>query len=148
LYFGDAAASPGSLITFFEWPRAEAGRVGRGTLEAIGIETPTVAAETELEDPDGLRLVLSPGPAPRLHDVVALGNPDLYVGLIAEDAPLRFGAPVEEAALIGPGTTHHIAWRAADVDELERWLERLAGLGLRPTAMQDRKYFRSIYFRM
>ena len=40
------------------------------------------------------------------------------------------------------------AWRASDAGELEHWLERLVGLGLRPTAMQDRKYFRSIYFRM
>ena len=26
LYFGDATGTPGSLITFFEWPRAERGR--------------------------------------------------------------------------------------------------------------------------
>jgi glyoxalase family protein len=148
LYFGDEAASPGSLVTFFEWPRAEAGRIGRGTLESIGIETPHVTTETALRDPDGLRLTLYPGERPRLHDVVALGNPDLYLGLVGEEAPLRFDAPVEDAALIGPGTAHHVAWRASDAGALEHWLERLVGLGLRPTAMQDRKYFRSIYFRM
>jgi len=148
LYFGDETGSPGSLITFFEWPRAEAGRLGRGTLESVALALPAVEEEVELEDPDGLRLRLHPGDAPRLLDVAAYGNPDLYAGLFSPDAPLHFAPPLETAALIGPGTTHHIAWRAADDAEQERWLEQLQGLGLRPTPVQDRKYFRSVYFRM
>jgi glyoxalase family protein len=148
LYFGDGVGRPGTLITFFEWPRAEPGRLGRGTLESIGLETPTVTEEIEMQDPDGLGLRLYPGETPRLHDVVVIGNPDLYAGLFSEDAPLSFAEPVEEPALIGAGTTHHIAWRAADDEEEEAWLERLTELGLRPTAVQDRKYFRSVYFRM
>jgi glyoxalase family protein len=148
LYFGDDVGRPGTLMTFFEWPRAEAGRVGRGTLESIGIETPTVAEETELHDPDGLRLRLYPGEAPKLRDVVVIGNPDLYAGLFAPDAPIGFAEPMEELALIGPGTTHHIAWRVSDDDAESAWHEHLAELGLRPTAVQDRKYFRSVYFRM
>jgi glyoxalase family protein len=148
LYFGDEVGSPGTLITFFEWPRAEAGRLGRGTLESIGLETPLVEEETGLDDPDGLHLRLYPGPAPRLRDITVIGNPDLYAGLFAEDAPLQFAEPVEEAALIGAGTTHHIAWRAKDDAEQAAWLERLAEVGLRPTPVQDRKYFQSVYFRM
>src|SRR5690349_16726727 len=122
LYFGDEAGRPGTLITFFEWPRAAAGRLGRGTLDSIGLETPSAGEETELEDPDGLRLRLYPGPAPRLRDVSVLGNPDLYAGLFAKDAPLQFAEPLEDAALIGPGTTHHMAWRAANDDEQQAWL--------------------------
>ncbi len=148
LYFGDEVGSPGTLITFFEWPRADRGRLGRGTLESIGLETPLVEEEREVEDPDGLRLRLYPGAAPRLRDVMVIGNPDLYAGLFAEDAPLQFAEPVEEAALIGAGTTHHIAWRTKDDAEEEAWLERLAEVGLRPTPVQDRKYFHSVYFRM
>lgn len=148
LYFGDEVGSPGTLITFFEWPRADAGRLGRGTLESIGLETPLVEEESEVEDPDGLRLRLYPGEAPGLRDVTVIGNPDLYAGLFAEDAPLQFAEPVEEAALIGAGTTHHIAWRVKDDAEEAAWLERLAELGLRPTPVQDRKYFHSVYFRM
>src|SRR5579862_4471711 len=128
LYFGDDVGSPGSLITFFEWPRAERGRLGRGTLESIGLETPHVSEPVELQDPDGLRLRLAPGAAARLHDVEVIGNPDLYVGLFADDAPLHFAEPMEEAALIGAGTTHHIAWRVADDEQERAWLERLAGL--------------------
>jgi glyoxalase family protein len=148
LYFGDETGSPGTLITFFEWPRADAGRLGRGTLESIGLETPLAAEESEVEDPDGLRLRLYPGPAPRVRNVTVIGNPDLYAGLFAEDAPLQFAEPVEEPALIGAGTTHHIAWRARDDAEQQAWLDRLAEVGLRPTPVQDRKYFRSVYFRM
>jgi glyoxalase family protein len=148
LYFGDELGHPGTLITFFEWPRADSGRLGRGTLESIGLESPSVAAESEVEDPDGLRLRLYPAEAPRLRDVVVIGNPDLYAGLFSPDAPLHFAEPVEEAALIGAGTTHHIAWRTADGAQEVAWLERLSEVGLRPTTVQDRKYFESIYFRM
>jgi glyoxalase family protein len=148
LYFGDETGSPGTLLTFFEWPRADAGRLGRGTLESIGLETPLATDESEIEDPDGLRLLLYPGPAPRLRDVTVIGNPDLYAGLFADDAPLQFAEPLEEPALIGAGTTHHIAWRAKDDAEQQAWLARLDEVGLRPTPVQDRKYFRSVYFRM
>ncbi len=148
LYFGDETGSPGSLITFFEWPRADRGRLGRGTLESIGLVAPAVSAEQEAEDPDGLRLRLFPGTRAGLRDVVAIGNPDLYAGLVDEDAPMTFAPPVEETALIGAGITHHIAWRASDDAEQEAWRERLSELGLRPTAQQERKYFRSVYFRM
>ena len=148
LYFGDEVGRPGTLITFFEWPRAEPGRLGRGTLESIGLETTAVSEETETRDPDGLQLRLHPGEAPRLRDVVVIGNPDLYAGVFAEDAPIAFAEPVEELALIGAGTTHHVAFRASGDEEEQAWLDRLTELGLRPTAVQDRKYFRSIYFRM
>src|SRR5437763_5231919 len=82
-YFGDDAGSPGSLITFFEWPRAEAGRLGRGTLDSIELETAAVESEQELTDPDGLRLRVFPGSAPRLREVTVIGNADLYAGLFA-----------------------------------------------------------------
>ena len=148
LYFGDEVGRPGTLITFFEWPRSEPGRPGRGTLESIGLETPHVHEPVGMQDPDGLRLRLEPGEQPLLRDVVVIGNPDLYAGLFAEDAPLSFAEPMEDAALIGPGATHHIAWRVSSDEEQRAWLDRLSELGLRPTSVQDRKYFRSIYFRM
>jgi glyoxalase family protein len=148
LYFGDEAGSPGSLITFFEWPRADKGRLGRGTLDSVSLETPAVEDEGETTDPDGLRLQLFPGDRPRLREATVIGNADLYAGLFDPEAPLGFAPPLEEPALIGPGTTHHIAWRAADDGALDTWLARLAELGLRPTTVQDRKYFHSIYFRM
>jgi len=147
LYFGDEQASPGTLMTFFEWPQASRGRLGRGTLESVTLTVPGTV-ETHVEDPDGLRLELVPGERHGIAHVTALGNPDLYAGLMAPDAPMRFAEPPSEIALIGAGITHHIAWRAADDAEQAAWIEHLQGLGLAPTPVQERKYFRSIYFRM
>lgn len=148
LYFGDERGSPGSLITFFEWKRAERGRLGRGTLESIGLVSPFVDRESELEDPDGLRLRLFPGSTPAIRDIVVLGNPDLYAGLVADTTSLTFGPPVDSLALAGPGTTHHIAWRASSQEEQAAWASRLDEIGLRTTDVLDRTYFTSIYFRM
>ena len=50
LYFGDGVGSPGTLLTFFEWPRATRGRLGRGTFESIGLATPSVIEECEAEE--------------------------------------------------------------------------------------------------
>jgi glyoxalase family protein len=148
LYLGDSGGRPGSLITFFEWPRADRGRLGRGTLTSIGIDSPSVGDVRELEDPDGLQLRVVPADSPGLRDVVVIGNPDLYAGLFEDDAPLQFAQPFEEPALIGAGTVHHVAWRVADDAELGLWHDRLTEVGLRPSPVQDRKYFHSIYFRM
>src|SRR3954454_5525540 len=56
LYFGDDAGSPGPPLSWFEWPRTERGRLGRGTLESIGIGALAVYGPQALEVPDGLRL--------------------------------------------------------------------------------------------
>lgn len=51
------------------------------------------------------------------------------------------------AGQMGVGTVHHIAFRADDeVDQLE-WKNRIEAYGLGVTPVQDRNYFRSIYFR-
>ena len=60
--------------------------------------------------------------------------------------PLGIALPAD--ALLGARTPHHIAVRVGSDEEQRVWLERLAEVGLRPTTVQDRKYFRSIYFRM
>src|SRR5918911_3418843 len=73
LYFGDDTGAPGTLVTFFEWPRAGRGRLGRGTLESIGLVSPHVDSEREAEDPDGLRLRVAPAERAGLADVVAYG---------------------------------------------------------------------------
>lgn len=47
----------------------------------------------------------------------------------------------------GAGTVHHIAWRADDVNDQERWRQRVSEAGFDVTPIVDRKYFTSIYFR-
>ena len=46
----------------------------------------------------------------------------------------------------GAGTVHHVAW-ASTFEDHETWGERVRDLGLHPTPVIDRFYFRSIYFR-
>ena len=48
---------------------------------------------------------------------------------------------------IAAGTVHHVAWRTADNREQEAWRQELVGRGLGVSAIYDRQYFRSIYFR-
>lgn len=59
--------------------------------------------------------------------------------ILLDEGPAQRGIP-------GAGTVHHVAWTAPD-DEHAGWPGRLRGAGLRPTAIIDRQYFRSIYFR-
>src|SRR5579864_2812455 len=42
LYFGDRAGTPGTLVTFFEWPDAARGRIGIGSTHhfAMTVESP------------------------------------------------------------------------------------------------------------
>jgi glyoxalase family protein len=61
-------------------------------------------------------------------------------GLYALD-PLPDGRGVP-----GAGTVHHVAF-ASTYEDHEAWGERVRGLGLNPTPVIDRFYFRSIYFR-
>lgn len=56
-------------------------------------------------------------------------------------------APEEPAGRVAVGTVHHIAWRTRDDDQQRDWLEELARLGYNVSAVMDRKYFHSIYFR-
>jgi glyoxalase family protein len=47
----------------------------------------------------------------------------------------------------GRGSVHHIAFRVPDDDTQLAWREKLKKLGFNPTPVQDRQYFRSVYFR-
>ena len=50
-------------------------------------------------------------------------------------------------ARMGRGSVHHVAFRARDDDEQRSWRETIARAGFAVTTVQDRCYFRSIYFR-
>ena len=48
---------------------------------------------------------------------------------------------------VAAGSVHHVAWRVAGDEAQESWRRRLGERGLGVTPVQDRSYFRSIYFR-
>ncbi|MDZ7719721.1 MAG: ring-cleaving dioxygenase [Balneolaceae bacterium] len=49
--------------------------------------------------------------------------------------------------VFGRGSVHHIAFRVPDDDTQLAWRKKLKELGFNPTPVQDRQYFRSVYFR-
>ena len=143
-------ASPGTLLTFFEWPRAEPrparprdARVDR----ARDARPSTQSARSRI--PTGCALRLYPGDRPRAP----------RRGRDRQPRPLRRARRRGGAALASrrrsrsrrssaPASPTTSPGAPSDDAEQEAWRERLFELGLRPTALQERKYFRSIYFRM
>lgn len=75
----------------------------------------------------------------RLRFEIAAGGPGTVVDLVAVDRP--------HSAALGPGVTHHVAFRTPDDARQKAWIDRLFSAGLRTTPVQDREYFHSIYFR-
>ncbi len=55
-------------------------------------------------------------------------------------------AAAPQPGAMGSGALHHVAFRASGPDAQEAWRERLQTLGFRVTPVQERVYFRSIYF--
>ena len=48
---------------------------------------------------------------------------------------------------VGRGSVHHVAFRVPDDEAQAEWREKLTGMGFQVTPVQNRDYFRSIYFR-
>ncbi|MGD1092104.1 MAG: ring-cleaving dioxygenase [Bryobacteraceae bacterium] len=55
--------------------------------------------------------------------------------------------PGAERGKMSVGAIHHVAWRVKDEAEQLEWRTKLVESLLRVSAVRDRKYFRSIYFR-
>jgi glyoxalase family protein len=204
LFYADEAGSPGSDITFFEYPGIPRGQTGAGMIHTVEWRLGTPDAldfwqrrltseagavsrddtSVTFEDPEGLRhrlAVVSTDDEPLVAEhpeipaELALqgfdgvrayaARPDRSRALLEQtlefepvgsDAweargPSRGGVYAYDEApgppgRGGAGTVHHVAW-ASTMDDHERWRERVAGAGLRPTPIIDRFWFRSIYFR-
>jgi glyoxalase family protein len=57
-------------------------------------------------------------------------------------------APGGQLGINAAGTVHHIAFGARDEDHQLALRERVLGMGLQPTQVIDRYYFKSVYFRI
>ncbi len=68
----------------------------------------------------------------------AAGGPGTVVDVVAKP-----GAP---RGLMGAGAIHHVAWRTPGDETQRAWRETLVAGGHHVTEIQDRRYFRSIYF--
>src|SRR4051794_19412215 len=95
LYFGDEAGTPGSILTFFEFPGARRGRAGEGVIHRILWRVPSEEAldfwrsripgatrdadRVRFADPEGLD-----------HELVVFGGPDAALAAAAPDIPPEF----------------------------------------------------------
>ncbi|MEW4283317.1 ring-cleaving dioxygenase [Priestia koreensis] len=210
LYFGDEAGTPGTIMTFFPWPKAISGRIGTGQVGVTTfvvpagslpfwkkrLETFEVAVKEEVrfnentlsfEDPHGLRLeivareggenstwsfgnvtpsvaikgfggatLLSAKPnetAHLLEHVLGLTRIGEENGIIRFQSEAAIGNIIDiqtdetVRGLAGAGTVHHIAWRAQDNAEHEKWREHVTNSGYHVTPVKDRNYFNAIYFK-
>jgi glyoxalase family protein len=196
LYFGDERGTPGTILTWFEFPGAARGRPGVGQIHTLQLAVPTTAsldfwaarlgAERDgdrlaFDDPDGLRLELvveSLGNAPLTaqhpdipgeHAITGLEGARAYSGFAAVEERFLTGvlgftydgeyvldgserrfrwaydpAPAYRGSQ-GAGSVHHIAWGTRDDEQLD-WQQRIQAAGGYVTPVQDRDYFKSIYF--
>jgi glyoxalase family protein len=217
LYYGDERGTPGSILTFFEFPGAIPGRHGDGMVHTIGwrvasqdalgfwtarladagvptqrddggalrfadfeglrhellavdvadaplaAHAPDVPAEHALLGFHGVRAYASaPGASAPLLEALgftpsaASGRPersdaggpsDWLLGGDERHAELRYEPPPAERGRTSAGTVHHVAWSAADDDELRAYRERAVHAGAHATDIIDRQYFHSVYFR-
>jgi glyoxalase family protein len=203
LYFGDEAGTPGSVLTFFEFPGAALGRAGDGMVHTVqwrvsseasldfwaqrladeGVQAQRSDGVLAFADFEGLThelLAVEVADAPLaarsddipaehallgFHGVRAYASaPAASAGLLEalgfdresgswrlagaeRHALLHLDAPPAGRGVTSAGTVHHIAWSAADDDELVAFRERALQAGARPTQIIDRQYFHSVYFR-
>jgi glyoxalase family protein len=207
LYYGDESGTPGSIMTFFEFPGARRGRAGDGMVHTVCWRVGSVAAldfwerrlaaagvegldrggrALRFADPEGLRLALmvndevadapltaaaegvppehairgfhgvrayasDPSTADAVLDALGMeqDQPGRWVAAGASRrGQVKWDAPPGAPGIQGAGTVHHVAWSAADDEELEAFRRRVAAAGARPTTIVDRQYFHSVYFRV
>ena len=206
LYYGDERGTPGSILTFFEFPRAIPGRSGAGMVHTIqwrvgsedalafweqrlgdaDVRATRHGASLRFEDVEGLRheLVVADVPdapltahapdVPAEHALQGFEGVRAYSSAPVRSAPLldalgfsalgddaaawelagderrsviRYEPPPAERGRTSAGTVHHIAWSAADDEELRTYRERVVSAGAEATGIIDRQYFHSVYFR-
>jgi len=214
LYYGDEIGTPGTIVTFFYWPGAEArGHAGPGQttrlsfsaapdsltfwLERLTRHGVTVQRLTRFNedvltfaDPDEIPVeIVAVANDARTGWTAAAGIPSdrALRGLHTAELTVRTAAPTEKLIsdnmgyrLVrregnrarfeagaggsgtyidviadaksspgtgGVGTIHHIAWRVPGDEEQLAMQNRLNAAGFAVSAVRDRTYFRSIYYR-
>lgn len=119
IYYGDAAGRPGTLLTFFPWPRSTRGRLGTGMAAHVALVIPADAAGYWAE-----RLARHGVETARMtardREVIAFKDPDgLALELVAlpggEEPPPWDGSPVpSRRAVRGVFGVTFFARRAAE----------------------------------
>jgi glyoxalase family protein len=132
-YFGDSAGTPGTILTFFPWPRARRGQRGVGEVAATAFMIPTGSAEFWLERLRSHQVSAERAPC-RFGDVVIrLADPDgMILELIETPAapgvqPWAAGPVAIENALRG---LHGVSAALRDIGPTARLLTEAFGYQL------------------
>ncbi len=137
LYYGNAAGSPGTILTFFPWPGARPGSPGVGQIAAAAFRVPESSLRFWEER---LRAASVPveRAGPRFGDeLLSLADPDgLRLELVARPGagpePAWEGSPIGNEHAIRGFLSVTLRVRAADDT-----LGLLSAMGFRPMAEQD-----------
>ncbi|MEM8873765.1 MAG: VOC family protein [Planctomycetota bacterium] len=164
-YYGDETGSPGSIVTFFAWPRAKSGVVGKGQPTGFKLSTPQTTTERDI---DGIAVDASVArPARLLHADLQSANVDAsnafateQLGLtdnegdsngtcyfLSDDQTISITDYGRVPGRLGAGVIHHIAFRTENPETQRHWRDHLLGHGVNVSPVMDRDYFTSIYFR-
>lgn len=121
LFYGDAAGSPGSLISFLVWESGGRGRVGHGQVGEVAFAVPTASIGEWLTRAMDARAPFE-GPKPEQNaTVLRLKDPDgLTVKLVGVDAP----AVVPLADPIAPTRIFGVTIMSERPDETAAFLTR------------------------
>ncbi|MGH6760482.1 MAG: VOC family protein [Phyllobacterium sp.] len=211
LFYGDGAATPGTLVTFLVWEDGSPGRIGHGQTSEISfaIDPSSIGfwltralsfgfrpegpmnefgePTLRLKDPDGIIVKLvgvsgletgNPWDAGNIlveHAIkrirgatILTESPEMTLTFLRDNFEYQ---PAETEGNIqrmksqsgdiidirdaqgfwssapGTGTIDHIAFRAKDVEDVERLEEKLRSRNAGQTNTHDRKYFHSLYVR-
>lgn len=128
LFYGDAAGTPGSLVSFLVWEAGGRGRVGHGQVAEIGFAVPPASIGTWLTRALEARVPVE-GPVREFGaPVLRLKDPDgLIVKLAGEDMPAD--APLPDA--MAPTRLHSVTILSERPEETVAFLGRF---GYRETA--------------
>ena len=121
LFYGDAAGSPGSLLSFLVWENGGRGRVGHGQVAEIALAVPRASIGDWLTRALSARVPVE-GPIRAFGDpVLRLKDPDgLTVKLVGTDLPAT--APLSDP--IAPTRLHSVTLLSADPDATAQFLTR------------------------
>ena len=177
LFYADRVGSPGTDMTFFDWPHVARDRRGTDSIvstafrvngrdaldywqerfEDIGVEHKGIehfAGRDMLRfyDPEGQRLMLVDDEGAPYEGEFWEDGREVVVYEMDDGGPGREVWVVEEPevnmARMGAGGVHHVAFRVSDSEEQQHWHERITSAGLPISGFIDRYYFKSIYFRI
>ena len=214
LFYANEAATPGSSITFFPWPRAHKGTTGAGEAVNVAFKVPKGSEDfwvsqlgsnnisysdffelfgkkgLRFQDPDGLELdLIFDGDAkqkvsnfestvPNEYSIQGLNATrlnlaseiDETVDIIEQVLGFKESNSHENKTLFtteadiggdlivettdqakgrgGRGIVHHVAFRAANQNELAIMRQKVLSKGISVSEIIDRHWFKSVYFRV